>query len=314
VSAESHSPPAGSTSPGPGPGEARPTGPGLSAAEVATWPLRRVPHLGRWVTIVVTLLVIASVVTTAVNNTNYGWSVVGQYLFASIIVHGILLTLWVTVACMVIGIVLGNVLAFMRRSSNYLLRASSWLYIWFFRGTPVLVQLIFWYNLAALYPRLSIGIPFGGPTLASGSTNKLITAYTAALLGFGLNEAAYQAEIVRSGIESVDPGQLEAARALGLRPAQTVRKVLLPQAIRTMIPPTGNEFISMLKTTSLASVIALSDVLYSAQKIYSTNFQTIPLLIVASIWYLLATSVLSVGQEFLERRFFPRNGPTRPPR
>jgi polar amino acid transport system permease protein len=187
-------------------------------------------------------------------------------------------------------------------SPNPLLAGASWTYIWFFRGTPVLVQLLFWFNLAFLYPRISLGVPFG-PSFAHANANDVISALTAAILGLGLNEGAYMAEIVRAGILSVEHGQVEAAQALGMTRAQTMRRIVLPQAMRVIIPPTGNETISMLKTSSLASVITVTELLYAVQLIYSVNFKTIPLLIVASIWYLIMTSVLTVGQYYLERYY-----------
>jgi len=194
------------------------------------------------------------------------------------------------------------ILAVMRLSQNPLLSGASWIYIWFFRGTPVLVQLLVWFNLAFLYPRVSIGVPFG-PSFASANANDLITPLLAAILGLGLNEGAYMAEIVRAGILSVEFGQSEAAQALGMTRAVTLRRIILPQAMRVIIPPTGNETISMLKTSSLASVITVTELLYAVQLIYSVNFKTIPLLIVASIWYLIVTSLLTVGQYYIERHF-----------
>jgi polar amino acid transport system permease protein len=193
-------------------------------------------------------------------------------------------------------------LAVMRLSPNPLLSRASWLYIFFFRGTPVLVQLLFWYNIAALYPKLSLGIPFG-PAFVHPDANTLITAFRAGILGLGLNEGAYMAEIVRAGIISVDDGQTDAAQSLGMTRVQTLRRIVLPQAMRVIIPPTGNETISMLKTTSLASVITVTELLYAAQLIYSVNFKPIPLLITVSIWYLVCTSVLYVGQHYLERYY-----------
>ena len=180
--------------------------------------------------------------------------------------------------------------------------ASPAVYIWLFRGTPLIAQLLFWNFLAALYPRLSLGIPFG-PEFVSFDTNQLINQFTACLLGLGLNEAAYMAEIVRGGMQSVDHGQSEAAGALGMSRAQTLRRIVLPQAMRVIVPPTGNETISMLKTTSLVVVIGYFELMTSVQRIYSVNFQTIPLLIVAALWYLALTSVLSIGQGFVERRY-----------
>jgi polar amino acid transport system permease protein len=194
------------------------------------------------------------------------------------------------------------VLAVMRLSPNPLVSTASWFYIWLFRGTPVLVQLLFWQFISALYPRISLGIPFG-PELLHGDANTLITPFTAAILGLGLNEGAYMAEIVRAGIISVDEGQTDAGQALGMSRLQTMRRVVLPQAMRVIIPPTGNETISMLKTSSLVSVIAYAELLYSVQLIYSVNFKQIPLLLVASIWYLIFTSMLSVGQYYIERHF-----------
>ncbi len=275
----------------------------LTSALISGLAVRRPRHLLRWVSAAAALLAVAVIIDTLAENSNFQWTVVRRYLFDSSILEGLVRTIWLTIVSMVIGVVLGVALALMRMSRNPFVSGASRLYIWFFRGTPVLVQLVFWYNLAALFPTLSFGLPFGGPTFVSGSANSIITPYTAALLGLGLNEAAYMAEIVRGGVQSVDAGQLEAARALAMRFSQVARKILLPQAMRVIIPPTGNEFIGMLKTTSLVSVIALSDLLYSAQSIYARNFETIPLLIVVSLWYLALTSVLTVGQSFLERRF-----------
>jgi polar amino acid transport system permease protein len=193
-------------------------------------------------------------------------------------------------------------MAVMRLSLNPLVSGASWLYIWFFRGTPVLVQLLFWYNIAALYPRIDLGIPFG-PAFIHADANTLITPFTAAILGLGLNEGAYMAEIVRAGIISVEEGQSDAAQSLGMTRLQAMRRIVLPQAMRVIIPPTGNETISMLKTSSLVSVIAVADLLYGAQIIYSVNFKTIQLLIVASLWYLALTSILYIGQYYLERYY-----------
>jgi polar amino acid transport system permease protein len=195
------------------------------------------------------------------------------------------------------------VLAVMRLSPNPLVSGASWIYIWLFRGTPVLVQILFWYNISALYPRFSLGLPFGGPQFAHFTAASLITPFVAGMLALGLNEGAYMAEIVRAGIISVEEGQTEAAQSLGMTRLLTMRRIVLPQAMRVIIPPTGNETISMLKTTSLVSVIAVTELLYSVQLIYAVNYRTIPLLIVASIWYLIVTSILSFGQYYVERYF-----------
>jgi polar amino acid transport system permease protein len=261
-----------------------------------------VRHPGRWIAAAVVLVIGASLIRSAVTDPHFEWSVVGEYLFDERILEGLRVTIELTVIAMAIGIVLGIVLAVMRLSPNPMLSGTSWLYIWFFRGTPVLVQLLFWYNIAALYPKIALGVPFG-PALVHTNANTLIPAFTAAILGLGLNEGAYMAEIVRAGIISVPEGQSDAARSLGMSRMQTMRTIVLPQAMRVIIPPTGNETISMLKTTSLAFTITVGELLYATTGIFSQNFKTIPLLIVASIWYLVCTSVLYVGQYYLERYY-----------
>ena len=267
-------------------------------------PMKAVPvrHPGRWVGVAVIVVLVAMLVHSFLTNPNFQWDVVGEYLFSDPVLRGLRNTLILTVLAMAIGVVGGVLLAVMRLSPNPVLAGAAAVYIWLFRGTPVITQLIFWNFLAALYPRLGLGIPFG-PTFVSVDTNAVISVFAASLLGLGLNEAAYMAEIVRGGIQSVDPGQTEAAGALGLSRTQTLRRIVLPQAMRVIVPPTGNETISMLKTTSLVVVIAYFELTVAVQTIYSRTFQTIPLLIVAALWYLALTSVLSVGQMFIERRF-----------
>jgi len=277
----------------------QPAEPAAPPEEIRAIPVR---HRGRWLAAAVVLLLAAMLVHTLVTNPRFQWDVIGNYFLSSRVLEGLGLTLLLTVVAMAIGIVLGVILAVMRLSSNPLLSGASWAYIWLFRGTPVLVQLLFWFNLAALYPQISVGVPFG-PSFAEFSANDVITALAAAILGLGLNEGAYMAEIVRAGILSVEHGQSEAAQALGMRRSLTMRRIILPQAMRVIIPPTGNETISMLKTSSLASVITVTELLYAVQLIYSVNFQTIPLLIVASIWYLIVTSLLTVGQYYIERHY-----------
>jgi polar amino acid transport system permease protein len=267
--------------------------------EIQAVPVR---HPGRWIAAAIVALIAASLIRSAIENPNFEWDVVGDYLFDQRVLDGVVLTIELTIVAMVLGIILGVVLAVMRLSPNFLIRGASWFYIWVFRGTPLLVQLLFWAFISALYPTIDLGIPFG-PSFIHIDANDYITLFVAATLAFGLNEGAYMAEIVRAGIISVDEGQTEAAKALGLTPGQTLRRIVLPQAMRVIIPPTGNETISMLKNTSLAAFIALQELLYSVTLIYAQNFEQIPLLIVASIWYLAMTSVLSVGQFFLERRF-----------
>ncbi|HSE81002.1 MAG TPA: amino acid ABC transporter permease [Gaiellaceae bacterium] len=277
-----------------------------TAAQVDPDEIRAIPvrHPGRWVAAAIILVVAIAVVDSMASNPRFQWGIVREYLFSSRILNGLVVTLELTAASMAIGIVLGVVMAVMRLSPNPLVAGASSLYIWIFRGTPVLVQILFWYNIAALYPRISIGVPFG-PTFADFNASALITPFVAGMLALGLNEGAYMAEIVRAGIISVPEGQTQAAKALGMTRLLTMRRVVLPQAMRVIVPPTGNETISMLKTTSLVSVIALPqpELLYASQLIYSVNYRTIQLLIVASIWYLVVTTILTIGQYYLERHF-----------
>src|SRR5438270_9154520 len=267
--------------------------------EIKAIPVRRP---GRWIAAAVVLVFGAALAKSVATNPRFQWGIIGHYFTSSRILQGLITTLELTVLCMSIGIVIGIVLAVMRLSPNPLLSGVSWLYIWFFRGTPVLVQILFWGYIAALYPRLSLGIPFG-PQFVHVNANSTITPFVAGMLALGLNEGAYMAEIVRAGIISVEEGQTEAAQSLGMTRLQTMRRIVLPQAMRVIVPPTGNETISMLKTTSLVSVIAVTDLLYSVELIYAVNYRTIPLLIVASIWYLIVTTLLSFGQYYLERYF-----------
>jgi polar amino acid transport system permease protein len=241
-----------------------------------------------------------------VTNENLQWSVVWQYLFSREILAGLGRTLMLTFLSMILGLIIGTVIAVMRLSRNPVFQATSWAWIWFFRGVPPLVQLVFWYNLGLLIPEVSIGIPFG-PTLWSASTNSLITPLSAALLGLAFTESAYAAEMIRAGIQAINLGQTEAAATLGMTQAQTLRRIVLPQALRIIVPPIGNDTISMLKFTSLVSVLALPDLLYSAQMIYSRTYQTIPLLIVATIWYLVLSTILTLAEHYIEHRL--KDGP-----
>jgi polar amino acid transport system permease protein len=269
------------------------------ADELVAVPVR---HPGRWVAAVVLAVLAAMLVHSLVANPKWQWDTVGSYLFDHSILVGLERTIELTVLAMVIGVLGGILLAVMRLSMNPIVSGVSWVYIWFFRGTPVLVQLVFWFYLGAIYPKLSLGVPFG-PSFVSGDSKNIITQFSAALLGLGLNEAAYMAEIVRAGILSVDPGQSEAAHALGMRSGTVMRRIVLPQAMRVIVPPTGNETISMLKTTSLVYVIAFSELFTTATLIYSRNYQEIPLLIVVSLWYLFCTSILTIGQYYVERSY-----------
>jgi polar amino acid transport system permease protein len=261
-----------------------------------------VRHPGRWVSGAIVLVLAAMLVHMLLTNPNLDWSTFGKFFFDGGILKGLVATLELTVIAMAIGIVGGVVLALMRLSANPMLSGAAWLYIWFFRGTPVLVQLIFWFNIKALFGDISIGVPFG-PMFVTWDVNSLVTTFVAAILGLGLNEAAYMSEIVRAGILSVDEGQTEAAQALGMRRLKIMRRIVLPQAMRVIIPPTGNETISMLKTTSLASTVAFTELLKAGEDIFNANYRTIPLLIVVSVWYIIVTSVLSVGQYYLERHY-----------
>ena len=282
---------------------------GAAPVELKAVPVR---HPGRWIAAAI-LAVLAAMLVHALafshvkrgtlSQTRFGWGVVGDYLFSRQIFDGLWLTLELTVIAMAIGIGGGILLAVMRLSASPLVSGASWLYIWFFRGTPVLVQLLFWANISYLFPDgISIGIPFG-PSFHHYDTNSLITAFVAAIIGLGFNEAAYMAEIVRAGIISVDEGQAEAAQSLGMTRLLAMRRVVLPQAMRVIIPPTGNETISMLKTTSLVSVIPLTDLTYRAQLVAARTFQTIPMYLTVSLWYLFVTSILTFGQYYVERYF-----------
>lgn len=264
--------------------------------------LRVVPlrHPGRWVAAAVVAVLAAMLVHTLVANPRFNWSIIADNLFTRHTLLGVARTLELTAIAMVIGVAGGTVLAVMRLSPNPIVASAAWLYVWFFRGWPVFVQILFWFAISALYPRLSLGIPFG-PEFVHGNVNVIITPFTAAILALGLNEAAYMAEIVRAGILSVDEGQTEAAAALGMTRTLTMRRIVLPQAMRVVVPPTGNETISMLKTTSLVSVIGFTELLQSVKDVYVVNYQVVPLLIVASLWYLFMTSVLTTGQFYLER-------------
>jgi len=279
-------------------------GPGAASATprpeaIVTVPVR---HWGRYVSAAIVLgLLVAFAI--ALSKANIQYASIPKFLTSKVILDGLRQTLVISVAAQAVGIALGIVFAVMRLSKNPVVSSVSWFYIWFFRGTPVLVQLVFWFNLALVFQTFTIPVPFTDLAIYSKPMNDFMTPFTAALLGLGLNEGAYMAEIVRAGIISVDEGQTEAAAALGMRSSQTMRRVILPQAMRVIIPPTGNEFINMLKTSSLAAVITFGELFRGAQNIYSSNLQTIELLIVISIWYLALTTVASVIQYYIERRF-----------
>lgn len=275
------------------------SGEGHRPEEIRAVPLR---HPARWVVTVALLVLAAMFVHSVLTNPRYGWGVIRSNLFSSPIISGAENTIKITLIAMVIGVLLGVILAVMRLSPNPILSGAAWLYIWFFRGTPVYVQLVFWYAISALFPTVSLGIPFG-PEFLHLSANALITPLVAALLGLGLNEGAYYAEIVRAGILSVDHGQFEAAQSLGMRRATLMRKIVLPQAMRVIVPPTGNELNNMLKTTSLLVVVTYPELMYQTTNAVARTYQPIPFYINACIWYLFMTTLLTIGQFYVERYY-----------
>jgi polar amino acid transport system permease protein len=280
-----------------------------STTSVATRQPRRVERRVRWGEIAVSAVIVLAVALLARSlavNPRLSWEVVGRYLFDPAILRGLRLTLFLAVGCMVLAVLVGLVSALMGISRSPVLRAVSLGYVWVFRGTPVLVQLIIWFNLALLFPQISIGIPFG-PEFATWETNRLITPIIAAVIGFTLAEGAFMSEIIRSGVQAVDEGQVEAGQSLGMTKRQTMQKIVLPQAIRIIIPPTGNEFITMLKGTALAAVIAVPELLHMGQRVYHANYRVVELLFVVSIWYLVIVSVGTVNQYFLERYYARRS-------
>ncbi|MCI9870495.1 amino acid ABC transporter permease [Arthrobacter humicola] len=279
--------------------DARTVSTGLKV-EVNQKPIKR-RHPSWWLGGAAIALLVLAFLQVLVTNANLQWPVVAEYLFAPEILAGLGRTMLLTLLAMIIGLAIGVIIAVMRLSQNPVFQWVSISWIWFFRGVPPLVQLVLWYNLALIFPELTFGIPFG-PSLMSLDTNAVITPFSAAILGLSLTESAYAAEMIRAGIQAVSGGQTEAAASLGMSRGQTLRKIVLPQAIRIVIPPIGNDTISMLKFTSLVSVLALPDLLYSAQMIYARTYQTIPLLLVATLWYLLLATVLTFALSRVEKR------------
>lgn len=257
-------------------------------------PLRIVPRrrLGQWTAAGAVLILFGLAVNSVARNEAFQWDVVGDYFTSASVLRGLWLTLWLTALVMALGFALGALLAAFRLSANPVLRAVSWGYVWLFRSMPILVQLLFWFNIGALYP-----------TILGVKTVNLLGPVTVAIIGLTLHEAAYAAEVVRGGILSVDRGQIEAAEALGLSRWRRWWKIVLPQAMRSIVPPAGNMLIGTLKGTSIVSVIAVQDLLYSVQLVYHRTYQVIPLLMVATLWYVVVTSVLSVGQYYVERHY-----------
>lgn len=261
---------------------------------------RPVPRPGRWLGAAIVAVLVAMAINALITNPNFQWHLVSQWIFSKTIMVGVAYTLLLTIGAMVLGTALAITMAVMRQSTNPVLKYVATFYIWFFRGTPVYTQLIFWSLLPVLYPQLSFGIPFGYEFIQF-NTITLITPLWMAVLGLGFNEGAYLAEIIRAGINSVDKGQWEAAEALGMSRAQIMARIILPQAMRVIVPPLGNETISMLKTTSLVSAIPFTlELTYAASHVGQRLFAPIPLLICAAIWYLVITSILMVVQHYIE--------------
>ncbi|MFJ2774193.1 amino acid ABC transporter permease [Streptomyces sp. NPDC087300] len=250
------------------------------------------PRAGQWTAAALVLVLLALAAHSVIRNEAFQWDVVADYFTTASVLRGLGLTLWLTALVMALGFALGTLLAMARLSANPVLRAVSWGYVWFFRSMPILVQLLFWFNIGALYPEV-----FGVRTV------NLMGPVTIAVVGLTLHEAAYAAEVVRGGILSVDRGQIEAAQSLGLGRWRRWRRIVLPQAMRSIVPPAGNMLIGTLKGTSIVSVIAVQDLLYSVQLVYHRTYQVVPLLMVATLWYVVVTSVLSVGQHYVERHY-----------
>lgn len=260
-----------------------------------------VRHYGQWAAGSLGAVVIVWLAWSLATNKNIDYSVIPEYFVNSSVLEGLLATFEMAIVSMIIGMVVGVLVAVARMSNNTLLSGFALIYVWFFRGVPVLVQLLIWGNFALLFPILSIGIPFTEISFVSAETNLVINVFVAVCLGLGLSEGAYMAEIVRGGILGVDRGQSEAAMALGMGGRQIMWRIVLPQTARIIIPPTGNQFITLVKSTSLVAVIAGGDLLTRVQDIAANNFKTIEMLMVATIWYLLIVTVLSIGQHYLEK-------------
>jgi polar amino acid transport system permease protein len=263
----------------------------------------RLRHPWRIISAGLIVIWVIAFITDAAGREAYDWSAYREYVFDPRILKATVITLQLTAYSMLIAITLGVILAVLRQSPNPVFKAVSWIFIWIFRGTPVYVQLVFWGLLSTIYPTLFFGAPFGGPGF-SIDISQSSSLFWIAVVGLGLNEAAYMAEIVRAGLLSVDNGQEEAAKALGMKWWATMRHIIIPQAMRIIIPPTGNEIISMLKTTSLVTAVPVSSDLYTRSRdISAETFNPIPMLLIASTWYLLITTILMVAQYFLEKRF-----------
>ncbi|WP_441231576.1 amino acid ABC transporter permease [Tardiphaga sp. 215_C5_N2_1] len=264
--------------------------------DLSGMPIARQLHWQRWITAAAILLLLAAI-GRAFANGQIEWSYVGRFLTVPVILQGIANTMIMAVLAMSLGIVLGVVIAIMRLSSNPVLKTVAAGYTWLFRGTPLILQLLLWFNIALVFPTIGI------PGLWSARAVDVMTPFLSALLGLGINQGAYTSEVMRAGILSVDTGQYEAAQAIGMSRLQALRRIIFPQAMRVVTPPLSNEFIGMVKATSLASVIQYPEVLHNAENIYYANSRVIELLIVAGLWYLLVVSILTPLQMLIEKRF-----------
>jgi polar amino acid transport system permease protein len=279
----------------------RVTEPAPDDRDIGTHAVRR-PNWGRWTGALASAIFLVWVAYTLIVAPNIHWDVIAEFIVAAPVLEGLGVTVALSVISMVAGVLIGLLVAVMQLSANPVLRLVAGGYSWFFRGTPLLVQLLFWFNIGMIFPRLEFGIPFGGPKLF-GVEASIITPFIAGLLGLAINEGAYMSQIVRAGILAVDPGQREAAESMGMSRRRVLTRIVLPQAMRIILPPTGNQFISLLKTSSLVSIIAGAELLTVVQRIYLGNFEVISMLMVASVWYLVLTTVATIGQYFLEKRY-----------
>ncbi len=277
--------------------------------DIASLPHIPKRHVGRAVVAVVLLVLLLWLVQSLAFNQALDWPTVWKYFLDYNVLAGLGRTLLITVISIVVAVVLGGVLATMRLSNSRILQALAWVYVWFFRSVPLLVLLVLTFNLSLLWPVIALGVPFGGPTLYSIETQKLVNPLVAAILAFALQQAAYTSEVLRASMLAVPVGQREAAAALGMTSGRAMWRIVFPQAFRIALPPIANDTINLLKSTSIVAFIAVPDLMYSVQQIYSQNFRVMPLLIVATVWYMIVVSLLSAGQFLLERRL--RNAPGR---
>lgn len=274
------------------------------AAPVAAEHVVPLRHWWRWGFSAVAVFLLAQLVWTFFSNPQWRWPVFAEYFFNDAVLRGLWLTLWLTAVSAVIGFVLGGILALARLSGSALLNSFAWGFIWFFRSVPLVVQLVIWFNLGYLFPTLGIGWPFSYDFwFVEFDTVRLLSSTVAAILGLSLHQAAYSAEIIRGGLLSVDQGQIEAAKALGIPRSRRFFRIVLPQAARAILPNAFNEIIGLLKGTSVVFIVALPELFYTVQVIYNRNQQVVPLLLVAAVWYTIFTTVLSVAQYYIERRF-----------